>query len=75
MTGTLVKMGQRAAMTLQGGPLFGWLPYLILWSSLVAGAILGASLYPRIGSATLWAAAAFAGVLSAFARTLGPVRR
>ena len=57
MTGTLVKLGQQIAVALSGGKLTGWLPYLLLWSGLVGGAILGASIHTRIGLAGLWLAA------------------
>ncbi|TRW17767.1 YoaK family protein [Glacieibacterium frigidum] len=53
MTGTLVKVGQRIAHALRGGPAFGWWPYLLLWAGLVAGAVAGALLYPLIGIANL----------------------
>lgn len=63
MTGTLVKLGQHLAATLLGGPRWAWLPYLLLWSGLVAGATLGATAHAWIGASAIWAAAAFAAAL------------
>ena len=42
MTGTLVKLGQNLAVASAGGPRWRWLPYLLLWAGLVAGAVTGA---------------------------------
>lgn len=74
MTGTLVKLGQRLAGALVGGERFAWVPYLLLWCGLVAGALAGASLYPLIGTDSLWGAALFASLLAFLAYRLGPVR-
>ncbi|BCJ91701.1 hypothetical protein IZ6_24360 [Terrihabitans soli] len=63
MTGTLVKLGQRLTNALLGGPRFAWLPYLALWCGLIAGAALGAFVYPKIGFSALWFAAAAAALL------------
>ena len=60
MTGTLVKLGQRIAGALTGGPRFAWLPYALLWLGLVTGAVVGALIWPLIGLAGLWFAAAVA---------------
>jgi uncharacterized membrane protein YoaK (UPF0700 family) len=60
MTGTLVKLGQRAAATLLGGPPWQWLPYLLLWIGLVAGVALGAAVHAAVGFKALWGAAAAA---------------
>jgi uncharacterized membrane protein YoaK (UPF0700 family) len=49
MTGALVKTGQRIARALRGGPRLDWLPYVLLWSGLAAGAWSGATTYGRIG--------------------------
>jgi uncharacterized membrane protein YoaK (UPF0700 family) len=73
MTGTLVKFGQALATALTGGAPFGWLPHLLLWLGLVAGAIAGASLYPLLGLHALWIATAFAGMLLAGAIAIGPL--
>jgi uncharacterized membrane protein YoaK (UPF0700 family) len=54
MTGTLVKMGHAIADALRGSGPRGWLPYLLLWGSLLAGAVLGAALYPGWGMRALW---------------------
>ncbi len=60
MTGTLVKLGQRATAALLGGDRWGWLPYLMLWAGLIAGAVAGALVHPQLGLGTLWIAAAAA---------------
>ncbi|MBM0207194.1 DUF1275 family protein, partial [Micromonospora sp. STR1s_5] len=49
MTGSLVKLGQRLAAACLGRDRFGWLPYLGLWLSFVAGAIAAAAAYPIVG--------------------------
>ena len=64
MTGGLVKLGQRIAAALQGRELFGWVSYLALWLSFVAGVVAGALLYPRLELTGLWIAA---GVAASFA--------
>ncbi len=60
MTGTLVKLGQRLAAALTGGPRLAWVPYALLWTGLVAGAVVGAMAWPHVGLAGLWFAAAVA---------------
>lgn len=57
MTGTLVKLGQRIASALMGGPRFAWVAYFSLWLGLVAGAVAGAMIYPYLGLGALWFAA------------------
>jgi uncharacterized membrane protein YoaK (UPF0700 family) len=73
MTGTLVKLGQSLAGALMGGPRWAWLPYLTLWCGLIAGAVAGALVYPRVGMAGIWAAAVAVAVLAIYAAVLGPV--
>jgi len=63
MTGTLVKLGQHVAAALFGGPRFGWMPYLLLWLSLVVGEIGGAAIFPLLGLTAIWLATAFAAAL------------
>ena len=58
MTGTLVKGGQRIAAAMLGGERWGFAPYLLQWLGLLVGAIGGAAVYPLIGLASLWIAAA-----------------
>ncbi len=67
MTGTLVKLGQHLTRALTGGPHFGWLPYLLLWLGLAAGAVAGALVYPALGLSALWLAATAAAVSAAIA--------
>lgn len=57
MTGALVKLGKRLTVALWGGDLFGWVPYLMLWAGLLAGAVSGALAYAQFGPNAL----AFAG--------------
>lgn len=64
MTGALVRFGQRLSDALRGGDRWAWCPFLLLWSGLVAGAVVGAFTYARIGAGALWMAAAMAAVLS-----------
>jgi uncharacterized membrane protein YoaK (UPF0700 family) len=70
MTGTLVKLGQRLANAIMGGPRFAWLPYLALWVGLISGAAVGAAVYPHLGFQALWFAAGVAVVLCVWARFL-----
>lgn len=72
MTGTLVKLGQRLADAALGGAPLAWLSYLLLWLGLVAGAVAGALLYPRLGLDALWIAAAAAALLAIAAWWIGP---
>ena len=41
MTGNLVKLGQGIVAAFQGGGRLAWLPFLLLWLGLVAGAVCG----------------------------------
>ncbi len=68
MTGTLVKLGQRIADALRGGDHMAWLPYLLLWLGLIAGAVGGSIGYISIGMASLWIAATGAALLAILAR-------
>ena len=65
VTGGLVKVGEFAAAALTGGPRFGWLPNLLMWLALVAGAVAGAAAYHWINLDSIWFAAAIALTLSA----------
>jgi len=70
MTGTLVKMGQRLAGALLGGPKLAFLRHFGLWLSLLSGAVLGALAHGRFGAQAIWLAVAAAGLcaISALAR-------
>jgi uncharacterized membrane protein YoaK (UPF0700 family) len=70
MTGALVRLGQRIADALRGGKRWDWLPYLLLWSGLVAGAIMGALTFAHIGLYSLWIAMVAAGIMAVWARGL-----
>jgi uncharacterized membrane protein YoaK (UPF0700 family) len=65
VTGALVKVGQLLAAALTGGARWAWLPNLLLWAALVAGAACGALAYHWINLAAIWFAAALALILSA----------
>lgn len=73
MTGTLVRIGQKAADALMGDPdRWGWVPYLALWLGFLAGAVLGAASQWRWGWNALWLAALVAAVLTAAIARLAP---
>jgi uncharacterized membrane protein YoaK (UPF0700 family) len=72
MTGTLVKIGQRLTTALMGADRFGWLPFLLLWLGLIAGAVLGAGIYPYLGLNGLWIASACAVACAGIAARLEP---
>jgi uncharacterized membrane protein YoaK (UPF0700 family) len=54
MTGNLVKLGQAIVASFQGASRWAWLPFLLLWLGLIAGAVCGAIMYQEIGLAALW---------------------
>jgi uncharacterized membrane protein YoaK (UPF0700 family) len=60
MTGALVKVGQLAAAALTGGRRWSWLPHLLLWAAMVAGAVCGAYAYRWINLSAISFAAAVA---------------
>ncbi|WP_027500563.1 YoaK family protein [Rhodococcus sp. UNC363MFTsu5.1] len=69
MTGTLVKLGQRIAAALTGGPRWEWVRFAGLWLGLVLGVVAGAAVHRGVGLAGLWAAVALALLLAVlFAR-------
>jgi len=65
VTGALVKVGQLLAAAISGGSRWGWLPNLLLWAALVAGAVLGALAYRRFNLGAIWVAAFVAFALAA----------
>ncbi|MCD2317310.1 DUF1275 domain-containing protein [Sphingomonas sp. IC-11] len=73
MTGTLVKLGHRVANRLRGSDDSPWLPYLLLWLSLVMGGVAGAAGFAWSPKVSLWCAAAasivLAGVTTRLVRT------
>ncbi|KWV52575.1 hypothetical protein AS156_10285 [Bradyrhizobium macuxiense] len=69
VTGALVRAGQLVAAALTGGSRWAWLPNLLLWAALVAGALLGAIAYHAIRLAAVWFAAGAAFGLSALVAT------
>jgi uncharacterized membrane protein YoaK (UPF0700 family) len=71
ITGALVKVGQLAAAGLTGGARWAWLPNLLLWAALVAGAVCGALVYQWINLAAIWFAAGTTLALSGFLAAAG----
>ncbi|BCW90563.1 hypothetical protein sos41_37350 [Alphaproteobacteria bacterium SO-S41] len=55
-TGSLVKLGQKLAVALRGGAQWDWVPYLMHWLGLVAGAVAGALAFAALGMNALWLA-------------------
>ena len=70
MTGALVRLGQGLAALVLRQKRGGWLPHLLLWSGLFAGAVAGAFAFTRIGGIALWLASAIAAGLTLFALRL-----
>lgn len=66
MTGALVKIGQRLASAMKGGPRLGWLPYALLWTGLIAGGVAGGLAHAGLGLHALWPAAVLALLLAPF---------
>jgi uncharacterized membrane protein YoaK (UPF0700 family) len=64
MTGTLVRMGQRIATALHGGPRWDWVPFLMLWLGLAAGGALGAIVFLELRERALWPAVAIVALLT-----------
>lgn len=64
VTGALVKVGQLMASALTGGPRWGWVPSLLLWGALAAGALVGGLAYSRINLDAIWYAAGLALAIS-----------
>jgi uncharacterized membrane protein YoaK (UPF0700 family) len=64
VTGALVKVGQLLADALTGGGHWRWLPNLLLWAAMVAGAVGGALAYHLVNLAAIWFAAGTALLLA-----------
>lgn len=71
MTGALVKLAHGIADAMLGGERWSWLPYLLLWCGLVAGAVGGAACYRALELNALWVAACAAALLTLGAARLG----
>ncbi|AMK17744.1 MULTISPECIES: YoaK family protein [Sphingobium] len=67
MTGTLVKLGQGIGNALVGGDRTGWLPYALLWTGLMAGALMAAFLHAVLPVDPLWGATGWTLALALFA--------
>ena len=70
MTGALVKLGQAIGGAVAGARRTDWLAYLLLWSGLALGAVLGALAFTHVRGAALWLAAAWCGLMLLAARRL-----
>lgn len=57
VTGTLVRCGHRIALALRGGPRWTWVPYGLLWMSLILGAALGSVMHQGYAGLSLWLSA------------------
>lgn len=68
MTGALVKLGQAIGAAAAGTRRTGWPAYLLLWSGLASGGVLGALAFTHVHGAALWLAAGWCGVMLAGAR-------
>lgn len=64
MTGALVKIGQGIVNALRGGSRTAWLRYVVLWVSILAGAVLGAFAQRTAGETALWLAVAWVAVVA-----------
>ena len=64
MTGALVRLGQAIGGALSGERQTGWGAYLVLWSGLFGGAVMGALLFTRLGGPAFWLAAGLAAALA-----------
>ena len=72
MTGTLVKLGKRLTAALLGGDRFGWVPFLVLWSGLLAGTVAGALAYGVLGVNALVGAVVGMAALTIVTIVIGP---
>jgi uncharacterized membrane protein YoaK (UPF0700 family) len=75
MTGALVRLGKGIVVALFGGDRFGWVPFLLLWLGLAAGACLGALAYGAFGAAALWGAAGLMSLLTLVSAAVFPETR
>jgi uncharacterized membrane protein YoaK (UPF0700 family) len=75
MTGTLVRAGQRIAGAVRGEGPSDWQPYLLLWASLVGGAVAGAFLANSSLTASIWVAGALALAMTILAYRLEEMSR
>lgn len=73
VTGTLVRFGQGLGDVLAGRLVgWGWAEQAAPWLGLVAGAVLAAAAYVRIGSAVDWMPVAAAGLLLLWSAAIPP---
>lgn len=72
MTGTLVKLGKRLTAAFLGGDRYGWAPFLLLWTGLLAGAVGGALAYGAFGMNALVGAVGVMATLTIITLRIGP---
>lgn len=73
VTGSLVRLGQKAAGALMGdADRWGWVPYMALWLGFLSGVVLGAAGQERWGWDALWAAPLAGAVLTVALRQISP---
>jgi uncharacterized membrane protein YoaK (UPF0700 family) len=75
MTGTLVRIGKGLAAEVFGEARFAWAPHLLLWASLVAGAMVGAVAFAALGPMAIWLAAAAMAALAVLSQAVFPSDR
>ncbi|WP_309629472.1 YoaK family protein [Brevundimonas sp.] len=73
MTGALVKVGKRLTTALTGGDRWSWLPFMLLWSGLAAGAVAGALAYGAFGVYALVGAVVLMAVMTLVTAAIGPI--
>jgi uncharacterized membrane protein YoaK (UPF0700 family) len=52
------------AAALLGGSRYAWIPYLLLWLSLITGGVVGAVCFSKFGLHSLWIAASWGFLLT-----------
>ncbi|MFC3175115.1 YoaK family protein [Novosphingobium bradum] len=72
MTGALVKLGQALGALLLGQRRAGWGAFLLLWSGLAIGAVLGALAWSHLAGGALWFAAGWGLAMLALSLRLAP---
>ena len=72
MTGALVEIGQGFVALAASGDAKDHLPFLLLWSGLISGAVCGVLLFGKFGISALWLAAAISALLALATFKTGP---
>ena len=74
VTGTLVKLGETLATAMLGGARWSWWSFLLLWSGLASGAVVGALGYQAAGLDALYGVSAVLGVIAVELSIVNPAR-